>query len=93
MQEMNSITARVDLMLQDQSRRQEKEKDMGLPSPERKTHKNLPAPEIEAEFESLEDEFAQCTLKPTPEAEQTEEDAIIDDVLNDLHKIGLRSTR
>jgi len=93
MQEMNSITARVELMLQDQSRRQEKEKDMGLPSPERKTHKNLPAPEIEAEFESLEDEFAQCTLKPTPEAEQTEEDAIIDDVLNDLHKIGLRSTR
>jgi hypothetical protein len=93
MQEMNSITARVDMMLQDQSRRQEKEKDMGLPGPERKTHRNQPAPEIEAEFESLEAEFAQCVPQAEPETERTAEDDIIDDVLNDLHKIGLRSTR
>jgi len=64
MQEFNSLTYRVDQLLEDQSRRQESEKDATMIPQDRAVHKNLAAkPVEEIGFESLDTEIAEVAGK------------------------------
>jgi len=94
MQEFNSLTARVDQLLEDQSRRQEREKDAAqLPLAERRIVKNLPVPELDAGFESVEEdiaEIAETASCATINQEPDGDDALLDEINKELGNIGLR---
>jgi hypothetical protein len=99
MQEMNSITARVDELLQDQSRRQEREKAEVFPADHadrkritQKVNRELGTVNGEA-FESVEDEFAGCEAVEAEAVGVDEDDRLINEISKDLGNLGLRSTR
>ena len=91
MKEFNSITARVDMLLEDQKRRQEKEKDIGIEFEGKTQRRKKEYLEMEDGFESIEDEFINCPIKQE-EKERDADDDIIDEISKELNNIGIRST-
>jgi hypothetical protein len=90
MQELNKITARVDLLLQDQSRTQETIKDRTMDA-QPKTISMPKAKELTFDpLDSLESEFAECIpLKKTDEPDEADE--FLASLKDDLTNIGIRS--
>jgi hypothetical protein len=89
-QELNRITARVDLLLQDQSRTQETIKAATMDA-QPKAIALKKAAEIEHDpLDSIENEFADCVpVKKTEEPD--EEDAFLASLKDDFNNIGIRS--
>jgi transposase len=91
--EMNSLTANVDLLLQDQSRRQEKDKALTMIPDGHVSNKRPPAKQIESEFTSIEDEFAECVPTAAQAPEPDADDELLNEISKDLNNIGLRSIK
>ncbi|MDD3535389.1 MAG: transposase domain-containing protein [Candidatus Cloacimonetes bacterium] len=89
-QELNKITARVDLLLQDQSRTQESIKDRTMDAqPKTIALKKAKAINFDP-LESLESEFEDCILVKE-EAEMDEADEFLASLQDDFTNIGIRS--
>jgi hypothetical protein len=89
-QEVNRITARVDMLLQDQSRTQETIKDRTMDAQPKTISIKKPKDLTFDPLESLEGEFVDC-IPVAKDEEPDEDDEFLASLKDDFTNIGIRS--